>query len=182
VGERFADDLADETQRSAAHAAAEEVSETPGPNSAYDAAALAAVATVREAVEAYASDPAAMAVVYSRAPFDPSNADSIASVSFDSELVAQTELLRHIVGNPFRPVTLIPAVLAWNDGTVVRLAQVAYQERKMPEGTLDNGRLAVLADALEEAGCSDADILDHLRGPGPHVRGCWVVDQLLGKG
>jgi hypothetical protein len=42
-------------------------------------------------------------------------------------------------------------------------------------------RLPVLADALEEAGCTDADILSHLRGPGPHVRGCWVVDLLLGK-
>ena len=51
----------------------------------------------------------------------------------------------------------------------------------MPAGTLDNTRLAVLADALEEAGCTEADILGHLRGPGPHVRGCWVVDLILGK-
>jgi hypothetical protein len=42
-------------------------------------------------------------------------------------------------------------------------------------------RLPVLADALEEAGCTISDILDHCRGPGPHVRGCWVVDLLLGK-
>jgi hypothetical protein len=90
-------------------------------------------------------------------------------------------ILRCIFGNPFRPASLSPAVLAWNDATVVRLGQAAYDERHMPEGSLDNGRLAVLADALEEAGCSDADILDHLRGPGPHVRGCWVVDLLLGK-
>ena len=46
---------------------------------------------------------------------------------------------------------------------------------------LDAGRLAVLADMLEEAGCSDADLLNHLRGPGPHVRGCWVLDLLLGR-
>jgi len=44
------------------------------------------------------------------------------------------------------------------------------------------GGLPVLADALEEAGCTDADLLGHLRGPGPHVRGCWVLDLLLGKG
>ena len=42
-------------------------------------------------------------------------------------------------------------------------------------------RLAVLFDALEEAGCDDAEILNHLRSPGPHVRGCWAVDLLLGK-
>jgi hypothetical protein len=90
-------------------------------------------------------------------------------------------LLRDIIGNPFRPVTISPAVLAWNDTTIVRLAQAAYDERHLPAGTLDNGRLAVLADALEEAGCTDADILDHLRGPGPHVRSCWPIDIILGK-
>jgi hypothetical protein len=97
------------------------------------------------------------------------------------ELAAQALLLRDIFGNPFRPITLHPAVLTWNDATVVRLAQAAYEERHMPEGTLDNGRLAVLADALEEAGCNDADILSHCRSGGEHVRGCWVVDLLLGK-
>jgi hypothetical protein len=80
-----------------------------------------------------------------------------------------------------RHVTLSPAILAWNDAVVVRLAQATYEERHLPAGTLDNGRLAVLADALEEAGCTDADMLGHLRGPGPHVRGCWPVDLCLGK-
>ena len=64
---------------------------------------------------------------------------------------------------------------------MVGLAQAAYDERELPSGTLDATRLAVLADALEEAGCPDRTILDHLRGPGPHVRGCWAVDLLLGK-
>jgi hypothetical protein len=86
-----------------------------------------------------------------------------------------------IFGNPFRPVVISPALLAWNDALVVRLAQAAYEERHLPEGTLDNTRLLILADALEEAGCTNADILGHLRGPGPHVRGCWVVDLCLGK-
>jgi hypothetical protein len=89
--------------------------------------------------------------------------------------------IHDIFGNPFRAATLSPAVLAWNDGLVVRLAQSAYDERQLPEGTLDNGRLAILADALEEAGCTVADILGHLRSPGPHVRGCWPVDLVLGK-
>jgi hypothetical protein len=87
-------------------------------------------------------------------------------------------LLRDLFGNPFRPVAINPA---WQTPTVVSLAQAAYDERHLPAGTLDKGRLAVLADALEEAGCTDADILDHLRGPGPHVRGCWPVDLCLGK-
>ncbi len=51
----------------------------------------------------------------------------------------------------------------------------------LPEGTLEPSRLAVLADALEDAGCGDAELLGHLRGPGPHVRGCCAVDLQLAK-
>jgi hypothetical protein len=101
--------------------------------------------------------------------------------SIQEETANQCHLIRDIFGNPFRPVTISPAILAWNDAVVVRLAKVAYEQRQMPSGMLDNVRLAVLADALEEAGCTDTDILGHLRGPGPHVRGCWVVDLCLGK-
>jgi hypothetical protein len=95
---------------------------------------------------------------------------------------AGVSILRDLFGNPFRPTPVVdPAWLAWQGGTVRELAQVAYEERRLPEGTLDPGRLAVLADALEDAGCADADLLGHLRGPGHHVRGCWAVDLLLGK-
>jgi hypothetical protein len=90
-------------------------------------------------------------------------------------------LLRDILGNPFRPVTIDPALLTWRDATIPKLAQAAYDERELPSGHLDVKRLAILADALEEAGCTNEDVLSHLRGPGPHVRGCWVVDLLLGK-
>jgi hypothetical protein len=94
----------------------------------------------------------------------------------------QVVLINDIFGHSFRPSPAFPAaLLAWNDGTVRRIAQGIYEERRMPEGTLDNARLAVLADALEESGCTDPDMLAHLRGPGPHVRGCWVLDLLLGK-
>jgi hypothetical protein len=94
----------------------------------------------------------------------------------------RARLLRDIVGNPFRPSPLLPAaVLAWNDGTVVRVAQAAYDERHMPAGTLDAGRLGVLADALLDAGYDDDAVVRHLREPGPHVRGCWAVDVILGK-
>jgi hypothetical protein len=80
-------------------------------------------------------------------------------------------LLRDIFGNPFRPVTLDPR---WQTETVVALATGIYAERAFD-------RMPILADALEEAGCDNRDVLDHCRGNGPHVRGCWVVDLLLGK-
>ncbi len=83
-------------------------------------------------------------------------------------------LFRDIFGNPLCRVAIDPTWLAWNDGTVIKLAQVIYDERTFQ-------CLPVLADALEEAGCMDADILAHCRQPGKHVRACWVVDLLLGK-
>ena len=98
-----------------------------------------------------------------------------------AEGAAQCVLLWDIFGNPFRPITINPAWLTRNDGTVVRLAQSAYEERQLPAGLLDNARLVVLAAALEEAGCDNAEILSHCRGPGPHVRGCWAVDAIFGK-
>lgn len=97
------------------------------------------------------------------------------------ELAFQSRLFRCVSGNPFRPVTIDQSWIAWNDGTIAKLAQGIYDDRELPSGHLDAGRLAILADALEEAGCTDQDILLHCRGPGPHVRGCWVIDLLLGK-
>jgi hypothetical protein len=94
------------------------------------------------------------------------------------EAAEQAALLRDLVGNPFRPVSLAPA---WLTPAVLKLAQAGYDNRLLPSGLLDNGGLAILADALEEAGCDNADILSHLRGPGPHVRGCWLLDLLLAK-
>jgi hypothetical protein len=98
------------------------------------------------------------------------------------EAAALCAVVREIVANPFRPAPVVdPAWLAWQSGTVPQLARAAYEERRLPEGTLEPARLAVLADALEDAGCCDAELLGHLRGPGPHVRGCRAVDLLLGK-
>jgi hypothetical protein len=98
-----------------------------------------------------------------------------------AERMNQVVLLRDIFGNPFRPVALDPAWFTWHDGTIPKIAQSVYDDRDLPSGHLDAHRLAVLADALEDAGCDDPDILAHCRGPGPHVRGCWVIDLLLGK-
>ena len=88
-----------------------------------------------------------------------------------AELVAQAILLRCIFGNPFRPITFDPSCLTPN---VKALAQKIYDDR-----TFD--QLPSLANALEEASCDNREILGHLRGPGPHVMGCWVVDLVLGK-
>jgi hypothetical protein len=87
----------------------------------------------------------------------------------------QAALLRDIIGNPFH--TRYPAdpnVLAWNEGTVRRIAQAIYDERAFD-------RLPILADALLDAGCEDEDLLAHCRSPGPHVCGCWAIDLILGK-
>jgi hypothetical protein len=83
----------------------------------------------------------------------------------------QAELLRDVFGNPFRPVVFDPS---WRTEAVVGLARGMYESR-------DFGPMPALADALEVAGCADAAVLMHCRGPGPHVRGCWVVDLVLGK-
>jgi hypothetical protein len=90
----------------------------------------------------------------------------------------QARLFRCVFGNPFRPVSVDPL---WLTPTVAPLARAAYAERDLPSGELAAERLAVLADALEEAGCDNAEILGHLRGDGPHVRGCWALDLVLGK-
>src|SRR5581483_3527580 len=81
------------------------------------------------------------------------------------------DLLREIFGNPFRPVTVNST---WLTSNVISLAQTIYDERAFD-------RMPILADALEDAGCTNAEILQHCRQPGEHVRGCWVVDLLLGK-
>jgi len=94
----------------------------------------------------------------------------------------QGDLLRDVFGSAFRALPVIDSAwLTWNNGTVAKLAQAIYAERILPGGTLDNARLGVLADALEESGCHDAEILGHLRGGGTHVRGCFALDLLLGK-
>lgn len=94
------------------------------------------------------------------------------SVSNRKELATGCALLREIVGNPFRPVAFDPA---WRTSDVMLLAQGIYEGRAFD-------RMPILADALQEAGCEEADILDHLRDPrAAHVRGCWALDLVLGK-
>jgi hypothetical protein len=108
-------------------------------------------------------------------------AEAVASVVFrdrggslparDSEKSAQAELLREIVGNPFRPCHFSPR---WRTANTVDLARTIYEDRAFD-------RLPILADALMDAGCAEESILDHCRSPSLHVRGCWVVDLILGR-
>jgi hypothetical protein len=84
---------------------------------------------------------------------------------------AQSKLMRDIFGNPFRAVAVDPA---WLTSTVVALAEGIYQDR-------DFSAMPILADALQDAGCDNDEVLNHCRSDGPHFRGCWVVDLVLCK-
>ena len=94
-----------------------------------------------------------------------------AATAMPKDRPAQCLLLRDIFGNPFRPVAFSPE---WRTSTAVGIARGMYESR-------DFSAMPILADALQDAGCDSEDILSHCRGPGPHVRGCWVVDLVLGK-
>ncbi len=84
---------------------------------------------------------------------------------------AQVRLAHCILGNPFRPVAVDAHRIT---STVKALAEALYADRAFD-------RLPILADALEDAGCDSSDLLAHLRGPGPHARGCWALDLVLGR-
>jgi hypothetical protein len=168
VAERYADGLASDEDLASERRRWASSPEERGPvaSSAYDGA-WEAVDWLTRADQLMKIDPDAL-------PFFPVPAEAV--------LKRSVFLLRDIIGNPFRPSPpLPPAVLAWNDGTVRRLAEATYDERHLPEGTLETARLAILADALLDAGCEDEGLIRHCRGEGPHVRGCWAVDLLLGK-
>lgn len=97
--------------------------------------------------------------------------DACSRAGLDAEGPHQCSQLRDIIGNPFRPLVVDPA---WNSGTVVHLAQAIYADRAFD-------RMPILADALEDAGCTNQEVLLHCRSGGEHVRGCWLLDLLLGK-
>jgi hypothetical protein len=166
AAERFADGAATAAELQSAYDAA------PGGQPAANVATCAGMAYAGMAAMWVTGSFAALAAAGVR------KARARARVAAGKPLCA---LLREMFGNPFQPVTVPPAWLSWQGATVARLAQAAYDNRLMPSGLLDNARLAVLADALEEAGGDDRQILDHLRWGGEHVRGCHVLDALLGK-
>lgn len=88
------------------------------------------------------------------------------------ERAQQAVLVREVLGNPYRLVFIRPE---WRTSAALELAAEMYRSR-------DFSAMPILADTLQDAGCDDAELLSHCRGPGPHVRGCWAVDGVLGKG
>jgi hypothetical protein len=163
VAELHADGIAPESEMQVAHGEAELALGTTG-NTAMDAAWFVSWGEAGES---------AVHVLYycSHASY----ADSFRFWTYKRKAEQtrrfQLTVEHDIFGNPFRPVTFTPN---WRTTTALQLAQAMYESR-------DFSPLPILADALQEAGCENTDILDHCRGPGPHVRGCWVVDLVLGK-
>jgi hypothetical protein len=97
--------------------------------------------------------------------------DSLWQASRNATEAEHAPLLREIIGNPFRSVDFSAS---WRTDTALSLARVMYESR-------DFSAMPILGDALQDAGCNDDAVLDHCRGEGPHVRGCWVCDLVLGK-
>jgi hypothetical protein len=108
--------------------------------------------------------------IFGMADFTTSKA-AAASDKYYLEVMFQATLVRDIFGNPYRPVTFNQA---WLTSTVLALATGIYNERAFD-------RMPILAHALQDAGCDNEEVLNHCRQPGEHVRGCFVVDLLLGK-
>jgi hypothetical protein len=102
---------------------------------------------------------------------DGGAAQAAEALGKSSECKVQAEMLRDIFGNPFNPVILDPK---WQTSNVIDLARTIYEDRAFDQ-------MPILADALMDAGCYSEVLLDHCRQIKSHVRGCWVIDLLLGK-
>jgi hypothetical protein len=178
IAERYADGLASAEDLGAAAALTRRNAECQawGSESLYAAlAAAAAAAGVETSV-----DTAWEAARWSAAAAE-TDYGGVGAVPYPEDYQLRAGLIRDIFGTPFRPPPLISAsLLTSNDCLIKRLAEAAYEHRVLPSGQLAPERLAVLADALEEAG-ADAGLVDHLRQPGPHARGCFAVDLLMGR-
>ncbi len=172
VGERYADGEVSEVERQATFRAAS----TPGLpfNAAItvrktvdlrSVQTLSVLATERVKTHAYYA-----AVCRG----ERENASILGDLEAAVERTRQASMLRCIFGVPGQAVLLDPAWLSWNGATVRKMAQTMYDEQTF-------NLLPILADALADADCTEARILGHLRGPGPHVHGCWVLDLLSCK-
>jgi len=188
TSERFADRLADDREKMEAYREAilrQQIQRREQFSAAYAgrAAIFALTTSDSEYPASYrasrTSNEVAWIISWSEELHSPvgSSDDALQQIA-QRELQMHAHLLRDLFGNPFRAITVAPT---WRTLTVTTLATAAYEERALPTGTLDADRLAVLADALEDAGCTDEQLLVHLRETSPHVRGCWVIDLLLGK-
>jgi hypothetical protein len=150
--------------------------EAAAANAAYPEAADAALRTALWALDAVAGT-AADAVADPPCSPELGRAGDRWFLAFQAARVAekqvQCRLLRCIAGNPFRRFRPRRSWLTWHDGAVAKLARALYDGSRFED-------LGVLADALEEAGCTDPELLGHCREPGPHARGCWALDAVLG--
>jgi len=172
VAERYADASADLRELADAQASVRNGLELFPGEPVYDASYWACGSKIEDDVgwcSTYARNCSTRQVNQHASDVDARSEEVAAKEEFE-----QRRLFHDIFANPFRPQPLNPAWLSWNDGTIRRLAEGIYADRAFD-------RLPILADALEEAGCDNADMLAHCRSEGPHVRGCWVVDLLLGK-
>jgi hypothetical protein len=169
VAERLADELVSKEEQRAAAAAAALVPWTRG-NYTEACAVLAVKALFQPAADAVRDALVHTFGAYARDPQTPDCVDWKRGRELE---LYQHGLFREIFGNPFRPVVLRPD---WSgpNGAAKHLAQSIYQDRRFDE-------LPILADALEEAGCDNAAILEHCRSQTEHVRGCWAVDLILAK-
>jgi hypothetical protein len=190
IAERYADRRVKRQELILAHAATEELCRPPFPegstcaDGARTQAALAAHEVTHPTRPRFANSVtyhADLAVGYAALPASARLDDGAMHrnkalwTARGAESQEQCRLARDIFGNPYRPgAPLDRAILTWNGGVIPKMAQCLYEER-----TFD--QLNVLADALEEATCRDNAILEHCRSAGPHARGCWAVDLVLGK-
>jgi len=164
VAERFADDGVTEKELMTALWAAADAQDEPGHTYVACWASSIACTAVRIPLDLAYGD----AILRT-----PSTAREVLRRTFSRKAEAQyqAELLRCVVGNPFRPALLDPSLIT---PKIRAMSQTIYEDRRYED-------LPLLVDELEDAGCDNADLLTHLRGPGPHTRGCWALDILLGK-
>jgi len=187
VAERFADAQATSAELRAAESEAKAIWQ----KNALDDAAMACFHVCTEQVAGLHASGTAVRAVWSHQLGEArGRGDHVPDgLSFSQPIRAteeaeQCRLFRDIFGNPFQPLPPRRSKRAWedqklrwitgNDRTVTKIAQAIYEDHAF-------ARMPILADALEDGGCTDRAILDHCREPGEHVRGCWVVDLLLGK-
>jgi hypothetical protein len=170
TAERYADGQASRAALDRARLAARKArNRIKGDKTAADIAQYCGAANVQEAVWNVADVMVSLAV-WQQARESPA-ATRKGFRAETTEMKRQCDLLRELFGNPFRRVRVPAAWLTWNDRTIPRLARAIYEERAFD-------RLPILADALEEAGCDNKDILRHCRGQQEHVPGCWILDLL----
>jgi hypothetical protein len=179
ASERYAEELIDAEELAARHDAAYAAfQEAPDDTPEELLTAIASDVALQDAVEAARTATGVSSLIAHFAAYGENDElpysderQSTYEVRKATENSAQCCLLRDIFGNPFRPVSFSPE---WRTDTAVSLARQMYESR-------DFSAMPILADALQDAGCDSAEVLNHCRNEGAHVRGCWVVDRVLGK-